>query len=420
MLDLLRRGGKLLRLTWRKAGRDGLGREATALAFNTVLAFVPLLAAISFVGSRFFHQYRQQVLVILGQFLPYSESRLIEQIDDFLAQAAHLRGIGMVGFLLVAALSLASIESTLNRIWYVTTGRPWRTRLYSLAMLFAWGPVLIGAAYSILAVLRQRPEFEQLFQESWLLRATPLLVTWVGLTMLYWLVPYTAVRFRCALVGGTLAALALELLRFTFKLYLHAVPTMSLVYGGFSLALFFMVSIELAWVLVLLGSEVSYVAQHLAVMAPDARRSEALDARWLGLGAVAVLAERRAGGSPNASTEELANLLDVTADSVHRALFPLLEGGIVAPAGRVGEGYLLAAPPAHVEVESVLGLYESERRHLLEALPTELGERLEALRRRIQEARRRELGGTTFNCVLAGSGEPPPRTSSGVTLPPGA
>ncbi len=398
-------------MTWRKAGRDGLGREATALAFNTVLAFVPLLAAISFVGGRFFHQYRQQVLVILGQILPYSESRLIEQLDDFVSQAAHLRGIGLVGFLVVAALSLASIESTLNRVWYVSSGRPWRIRLYSLAMLFAWGPVLIGAAYSILAVLRQRPEFEEIFQESWLLRGIPLLVTRVGLTMLYWLVPYTAVRFRCALVGGTLAALALEVLRIAFKLYLHAVPTMSLVYGGFSLALFFMVSIELAWVLVLLGSEVSYVAQHLRVMAPDARRTEALDARWLGVAAVAVLAERHASGSPNASTEELANLLDVTTDSVRRALAPLLDGGIVAEAGRTGEGYLLAAPPAHMEVESVLGLYESSRRRVLGPLPSGLAERLEVLRRRLQEARRRELGGTTLSCVIAGAEAPRPPAS---------
>lgn len=401
LLDTLCGVGRFARLTVRKASRDGIGRESSALAFNTVLAFVPLLAAFSFVGERFFNEYRREVLAVLGQLLPYSEAALIEQINHFLAQAAHLRGVGLAGFLFVALLSFVMTEGTLNRIWYVSSRRPLRTRLYSFAMLLLWGPLLIGTAYSILLVLRQRSEFEALFEESWLLRAIPLVVTCVGLTMLYWLVPYTAVRFRCALAGGASAALLLELMRIGFKAYLQVFHTMSLVYGGFALLLFFMISIEAAWLLVLLGGVIAYVAQHFRAMAPDTRRAEPLDSRWLGVAAVAALAERRQAGDPAAALEVLAAELNVTTEGLRRALGPLLAGGIVADAGRASEGVLLAAPPEHLEIESVLGLYEAGRRQLLDPLPVAQRERIEGLRRRVLEARRRELGGTTVACLIS-------------------
>ena len=63
-------------------------------------------------------------------------------------------------------------------------------------------------------------------------------------------------------IGSLPTALAFELLRRFFRLYLEAFPAMSLVYGGFALAILFMVSIQVSWLLVLLGAEVAYAVQH--------------------------------------------------------------------------------------------------------------------------------------------------------------
>ena len=265
-MSRLARLGKFIVLTLRKSGRDGIALHSSALAFSTVFSIIPLLAAFLFVGGHVFQEYRPQVIGILKQILPYTEDRLLAQISDFLSQAEHLRGIGLAGFLVVALITFASIESTLNRIWNITAGRALRTRLYSFFMLLFWGPLLIGAAYSVLAVLRRQTAFERLWENSLPFMAIPFLVTAFGLTMLYWAVPNTAVRFRPALIGGVTAALLIEVLRFGFKLYLRFAPNLSLVYGGFALALFFMLSIDAAWLIVLLGSEISYTSQHFAAI----------------------------------------------------------------------------------------------------------------------------------------------------------
>jgi membrane protein len=393
---LLSAAARFVALTARKSLRDAVGIEASALAYGTVLSLVPLLAAVLFVGEHVFAEYRAQVLAVLRAILPYTEETLLEYIRSFLTQAQALRGLGLAGFVVVALLTFAGIESTLNRIWNVPRRRPLGVRLYSFVMLLVWGPLLIGATYSGLLLLQQRPAFARLVAESRLLQALPLLATVVGLTIVYWLVPYTRVRLRSALVGGAVAALLFELLRLGIGRYLEVFPGLSLVYGSFALALLFMISIHAAWLIVLLGGEVAYTAQHFATMAREGRLLPALEGPWLALGTLALMADRLEQGEPAVSLAALADALEVPADHLRPALGPLRDAGILQDAGRQGEGYLLGQSPDRIRVAEVLALYDPRRQQLLEALPGPVAERLRLLDAALRAARGREVGDATL------------------------
>ena len=296
-----------------------------------MLSIVPLLAAFLWIGRHAFAEYRAQVLGALQQFLPYTEETLLTQITLFLDQAEAIQGLGILGFAVVTILTFAGIEATLNRIWKVTASRSFRLRFSSFVLLLLFGPLLIGAAYSLLAYLRTQPAFDQLFDESLLLRWTPFLVTAFGLSMLYWLVPNTAVRKRAAIAGGIAAALLLEGLRASFGLYLSAVPGMSLVYGGFAFALFFMISIELAWFIVLVGCEIAYGVQHRGWMSDNAT-TRGIDTAWLAVAALVNLGlrARRVTGrwskwrnADHIRHEALADDLQIPADEVGPLIAPL-------------------------------------------------------------------------------------------------
>ena len=397
----LRLTGRFLRLVLRKSGQDAIAVEAAALAFSTVLALVPLLAAFLFIGEQVFSEYPEKILNILGEILPYSEAALITHIRDFLKQAEQIRGIGLAGFGLVALIAFSSVEETLNRIWNVDYGRSLRMRAGSLLMVLLWGPLLIGAVYSTLGVLRIRPGFERAFQSSTFLQSLPFLVTWFGLTMLYWLVPHAPVRFRAAFAGGLSATLMLELLRRGFHLYLDAFPGMNLVYGGFALALIFMTSIHLAWLIVLLGCEVAYVAQHVQALSRRVWLPQPPEGRWLALAATALLAERSLGGKITTPLAVLANRLEVPAPELRRALRPLLDGGVLRETRGRGGGLALAEPASSLPVERVLGLYEERRRDVLPNLPEGAAHRLELLRERLALVTRNELGACTLADLLA-------------------
>jgi membrane protein len=256
-----RRAWQFLRFTFVKAWRDGLPLEASALAYTTLLSLVPLLAAFLFVGERVFREYPLQILSVLSHVLPYSEAAILGAIREFLEQAQLIRGPALAGFLAVALYAVAHIEKTLNRIWQVPTGPiwgRWGRRLLTRVSIFVVVPLALGALFSFLILLRNQGRL----QETWWGEVLPFAATASALTLLYWVVPNTRVRLSAAIAGSIPAAAAFDLLRRFFRLYLEAFPAMSLVYGGFALAILFMMSIQVSWLMVLLGAEIAYAVQH--------------------------------------------------------------------------------------------------------------------------------------------------------------
>lgn len=393
-------------LTLRQANEDSVLLTASALAFVTVLSLVPLLTAFSFIGARVFQQYPQRTLEVFVQVLPYSDESVVEKVEEFLGQAETLHGFGLAVFLATALLAFSTVEESLNRIWNVSRRRPFRVRLLSFLLLLFWGPVLIGVTFSSLIALRQSPALRQAFAQSLLLNLLPLAATIVGLTTLYWLVPYTAVRFRNALAGGLLAAILLEMLRVGFGAYVRLFQGVNVVYGSFAFALLFMISIELTWSIILLGSEAAYTAQHFRVLSHGLHRHPPVQAAWVGLAAVALIARRFARGEPVLSLNALADRLSLPSREMEVILHPLLTRGILRAYS--DRGYFLALDPHRLKAEQVLHAYDHRAGRSAELAGGDLQERLEELIGDLARARAERLGDLTVS-ELASPPPPPSR-----------
>jgi membrane protein len=392
--------GRFFLLTLGRAHRDGVVLTSAALAFVTILSMIPLLAAFSFVGARVFTAYQERSLEFFVQVLPYHEATVTDQLEQFLGQARELEGWSILVFFGTALFAFGTVEETINRIWAVSRRRPFRVRFLSFTLLVFWGPVLIGASYSAFLILRQRlgPE---ILESSVTLNLLPLLGTLVGLTMLYWLVPYTAVSFRNALAGGLGAAILLELLRLSFGLYVGLLVNPTAVYGRFAFVLFFAISIQASWAIVLYGSELAYCAQHYGALARGRAGARRHQARWLGLAAALALAERFDRGRPRTEENELADRLLVPTDSLEPILEPLIEAGILETTEGREREYLLGRPPHKVSVESVLAAYDQGAGRLFEPLGKRLRSELDRLASRVAESRRQDLEEVTLADLVA-------------------
>jgi membrane protein len=400
-----RRLARFLALTLRQVHEDGMLLTASALAFVTILSLVPLLAAFSFVGARVFNQYPQHSLEVFVQILPYSEKTVSDKLAEFLDQAETIHGVGVLAFFATTLLLFSTVEEALNRVWNVSRRRPFRVRLLSFTLLLFWGPLLVGATFSSLLVLRQSPALRLLFEQSFLLNLAPFAATALGLTMLYWLVPYAAVRLPSALAGGLLAAILLELLRQGFGFYVGIFRNVNVVYGSFAFALLFMLSIELTWTLVLLGSEAAYTAQNFALLSRGLHRNPPVQASWVGLAALAFIARRFARGEPLLSAQALADRLCLPPRELDRILHPLLTRDLLRNVG--DSGYLLATDPHTLPVERVFEAYDHRARRGAELVPAELKETLDGLIDTLAAARGERLGGITVADLLAEPAPPP-------------
>jgi len=410
-------------LTFQRSHRDGVLITSSALAYVTILSLIPLLAAFTFVGTRIFSKFQQETLDVFVQVLPYHEASVTEQLEEFLSQAQKLQGWGLLAFFATSVFAFGTVEETINRIWNVARRRPWRVRLLSFTLLIFWGPVLIGATFSSLFLLRQTLG-ERLLESSVALNVAPFLATLLGLTMLYWLVPYTTVSFRCALTGGLAAAILFEVLRQGFGIYVGLLTRPSQVYGRFAFLLFFAISIQVAWTAVLYGTELAYCAQHYRALARGIGGPPRLQGRWLGLAAAVLLAERFDRAEPITDLDPLSDRLMVPPDELAAILEPLVEAEVLRHTVGRERGYLLARPPHKIELEQVLTAYDAGGRRAFDPVPAELRPLLDGVADQIAELRAEGLADVTLAGLLdrrasqtsgpeeaADSGEAPPRST---------
>lgn len=390
-------------LTVRQGYEDSIFLTASALAFVTILSLVPLLAALAFVGARVFNQYPEKSLEVFVQVLPYAEKTLTDKLREFLDQAEAMHGFGLAALFVTTLFAFFTIEETFNKIWHVTRRRLIRHRLLSFALLLFWAPLLIGVTFSSLILLRQTAALRELVRGSFLLHVTPFLATVVGLTLLYWLVPSTSVRFRNALAGGLFAAILLEALRQSFGYYVEFFRGVSTVYGSSAFVLLFMISIELAWTIVLLGSEAAYTAQHFALLNRGLHTHPPVAAAWVGLAALAVLASRPETDRPP-STEQLAGNLSLPARDLERALHPLLARALLRETPE--RGWALGRDPAALAVRDVFDAYEHRATRSVEHLDESLRTRLQPWIANLGSTRTECLGDLTLAELLAPAAEP--------------
>lgn len=394
LLQKLRRdvpGAGLLALLVRELRRDELAERAAALAFITVVSLVPLMATVSLVAGPITGE-ESTLFLMLQWLLPYSEDNVLAKLREFVDQARAIRGIGLVAFLVTALAAFFTVDHTINRIWKIGQRRPFPARLRSFSLILFWTPAMVAVTSSSLYVLHQRATSPAFVDQ--ILALMPLTVTILGLSMLYWLVPFTSVGFRHAAIGAGIAAVLLELLRNGFSVYIQ-IYQVTRVYGGFGLVVLFLISIQLGWLVVLLGCEIAYCLQNRQRLLRQTASAHSSDAGWVGLAAMLVVFEQLCHGKPIVSRPLVANRLHLDVATVEPVLEPLVDTGLIVPSSD-GAGYLLAADPYTVPVEAIFAVYDRVTDTALSGLAKPLRGRLEHLRSRLTTTRCAQLQGLTL------------------------
>ncbi|MEO8344370.1 MAG: YihY family inner membrane protein [Betaproteobacteria bacterium] len=245
---------------------DSIGwfRAAGSLSFVTLLGLVPLATvAFAFVARFPIFQDFLKVLetFLLRHLLPASASAIVHEYVVVLAEAAaNAVGMSIIFVAITATLVVDTIESEINEIWGIRKKRPIGRRILVYVIGITAGPVMVGAAITLIRWALSEAVAVGNVQESVtiaLWRGMPMLVVMVGLTLLYRVAPARRVLWRDALTSGALAALALAATKTGFAWYLTHFPSYELLYGAlaaFPAALFW---IFLCWMIVLAGAAIT-------------------------------------------------------------------------------------------------------------------------------------------------------------------
>jgi membrane protein len=338
--------------------RDRCPQQAAALAFQTALGLVPLiaigLAILRATGG--FEVEGALSQYIAQQVLPMSQ----REISDHLLQWSQNVGIGtsgVFGVLAVVALGFltaSTVEKIWNDIWRAERSRSIGQRFVVFYALITIVPALLGVSLFHLA------QFGLTEGVTGALGA--LGATWLGLTFVNKLLPMTRVEWRAAAIGGLVSALFFEIAKHLFKLYVAEIAFKKYagIYGALGLLPIVLLWIYYTWVVVLFGAEVAYAVQHLPELELYDRRARRLEHEILdkvnGLVAarfMCAIVEGWRHGTPY-TREALSRRFHVAPEAAERIMRRLHEKKLLVELDGDPPAFVPGRPPKEISLADVM------------------------------------------------------------------
>jgi membrane protein len=238
---------------------DRCSENAAALTYMSLFALVPLLTVLYAIASAFpAFKGGEELLqnLLFKHLIPQSSNEIEQYLSDFSQQAKNLTGPGIIFLLITAILMLRNIEHAFNNIWRARENRSALSSFLSYWAVLSLAPATIFIALGLSTYLGSVADALQsldiLGAKAFLVKATPLLLSLAGFSLIYAAVPNCTVPFRHALIGGMFAALAFHAARSIFtKLVVSSSYTF--IYGAFAAVPLFLLWIYLSWNIVLMG-----------------------------------------------------------------------------------------------------------------------------------------------------------------------
>lgn len=384
-------------MVFRNFKRNRCPVRASALAYASLLALVPMLAVVLSVSSSLLKsQGEKQIEVfvekIVAGMTPDAEIMTDEEemegsastgspvdnrsmrarrevarrIYEFIGniRSGALGVTGMVVLLSVAISMLSRIEDTFNDIWGVTRGRSWFNRI-----VLYWAAVTLGPVLVIVTLgLTSGPHLDRVrgFISSlhWTaeavvllgMRCLPFVILSIGFGLFYLLMPNTKVHWRAALAGGVVGGCLWQLNNQFSVLYVSRVVTNSKIYGSLGMVPVVMVGLYFSWLILLFGAQVAYAFQnrrsYLQEKIADGVHESGREFAALRL--MTLIGERHQSGMRPATGLELASSLGIPSRLAGQLLHLMVHTRLLLEVAGTETSYAPARPLDKITAHDVL------------------------------------------------------------------
>ena len=366
---------RIILLALRGFDEDVCQLRASALTFFSLLSIVPVLAMVFGVAKGFGLQtHLEEVLTQRLQGQEQVLQWLIQFANTFLesTKGGLVAGVGVVLLFWTVIKVLGNIEASFNAVWGVRVGRPMARKFSDYLSIMLIAPVLLlvasGATVFLASQMTQLAErLTSLGMLSGFLMlavtALPYVVLWVLLTFLYMFLPNTRVSLRAGVTAGVVAGTIYQMVQWVYLYFQIGVSRFNAVYGGFAALPLFLIWVQVSWLIVLFGAEVSFAVDNEETyeFERDCANASLRFKRLLALKLTELCVKRFDQGQPPLDASALVHQLEAPVRLVRELLFELVASGIlisVKQDGAVGEWYQPAQPVDRLTIRTVLDALE--------------------------------------------------------------
>ncbi len=346
-MPLLKRFGvrvlRILLLAVRGFREDACMLRASSLTFYTLLSIVPVVAMAFGIAKGFgFHDMLEAQLY---KNFPGQEevvSRVVVFADSLLetTKTGLIAGFGMVVLFWAVFKVLGNIEQSFNQIWRIKHERSLARKLGDYLAIMLLSPLLIILQSS--ATVFVTTQITIVTQKIALLgflsplifysyKLIPYFLVWVLFTLIYLVMPNTRVKFRSALVAGLIAGTGYQILQGFYLAFQIGAARYNAIYGSFAALPLLLVWLQLSWLIVLLGAEISFAIQnvgHYEFERDTSRASPGLR-KLVALRISLYLVRRLGKGDTPVEAEQIADDLELPLTLTNRVLRELTDSGVI-------------------------------------------------------------------------------------------
>lgn len=415
-------------LTVKSFVRNRVPVRASALAYSSLLALVPMLALVLSVALGFlrgdegekhietFIHYLVDAVVPAAEGTADAQKETVKKIKGFVTdqQTNAVSASAALMLVFIAIMMLARIEDTFNDIWGVRRGRNWFARVTQYWAALTLGPVLLVLVIGLTSST-ELAAFQSTLAEmplgigaltAMLFKLLPVVLLSLGFAGLYALLPATKVHWQSALVGGLVGGTLWQLNNLLSVLYVSRVVTNNKVYGSLGMVPVVMVGLYFSWLILLFGAQVAYSFQNRRAYFQE-RQVENLDQRsreFIGLRLMTEIGRRFQAGEKPATSVVLSERLGVPTRLIGSILQPLGTARLVVESNQGEAAYLPARPLEQITCHDILRALRASRAGGLATLEDADRERVRRHYEEFQERERAAAETVTLVSLVGGDG----------------
>ncbi len=367
---------RVILLTFRGFTQDNCVLRASSLTFFSLLSIVPVFA----MGFGVAKSFNLQVMLeeqlhsafadmqgheeILAKILEFSRNQLES------TQGGLIAGIGVLFLFWTIVKLLGNIERAFNEIWGIKVHRPLTRKIADYLIIVVVTPlflIIAGGATAFLAaqpeVLMEKYEFLRMLGPIFIvvMQFLPLLILTPLFTFLYIFMPNAKITLKSGLIAGLFAALCfMGIQMLYFELQVTLFSKYSAIYGSFAAMPLFLIWLEISWMIVLFGAELSFAKENVETceFEADSKNASLAFRQKIALCITNVVLDALQNEKPPPTTDYIRKELGIPALLTNLLLFELVRAGViirVVDGGGLRENsYLPALPEQKLTVSNVL------------------------------------------------------------------
>lgn len=335
---------RIIILAWQGFQKNRINLHASALTFYSLLSVVPI-AALAFGISKGFGFEKLLENFIRGLFAEREDLRAVgEYIIDFAnnmlleINGGFIAGIGLIVLFWAVMQVLGNIEDSFNAIWEIKKARPFIRKFSDYLSMMLILPVLFLMSSTVTVYLSNYVTDSTGYLQylgplvTFLVKLIPYIIIYLLFTLLYVVMPNTKVNIKYGLYAALISGTIYQIVQWIYIEFQVGVSRYGAIYGSFLALPLFLVWLQLSWLIVLLGAELSFAYQNIEKYEFE---SEALKIplnkkRLVTFLIIHQIIKGFMQGSPPMSASQIGHTLGIPIRLVRDILFELNESGLIA------------------------------------------------------------------------------------------